>query len=469
MDINGWLTVMTVFLAIFAILPSEDLQIVLHKTYLIEKIVLVFVLVFLIPYLIYFYQLSQYFSFLQNLTITDGFEPTNLAFLIFFITFLWFVIRLFILKPNKKPTIKTIGYYKELLNEKTFDEFFSIFTKHISPKEIKGSWDLYREIFFQQKFLNGIFNNRTSYLLNFWGKFNNEEDFKLIFRLYLENENSDYYNEIKEHWNSNSLMENMPFLNKVINKNIKNSIDNHIVDIIYDYTQKHLKFENKILKLYNQKHYYPRIRQDYGMDLPIYYHVRFIGFLHTTIIKNKIKTGGRTLSLFSEMIKEMLNNVNVRPDIFDNEYPTNYHWLIGEICATTQNWVNNFGKKYYNNKSGYNQFIPYSFWLIVQSLIEGFDKGVISEWFINRMVYHHMLSSYFDLDMNEEFKIYIEDEFIAHIPEGHLQQILDFTLNEKFAIKYYKFKTGKFGIIEPHENKNVKRLYDYLKKNNMLW
>jgi hypothetical protein len=463
MDINGWLTVITVFAAIFAFLPKEDLEIVIRKTYLIEKVLVIFASLILIPYLIYFPQLIQRFKSLNQFTISNGLDTANIAFIVFLLTFSWFCIRLSIFKPYKKPTTETIRYYQELLNEKTFDDFFRIFTKHTSPKEIKEHWDLYREIFFQQKFLNGIFNNRTKYLLQFWEQLSTEQDFKIIFRLFLENENSDYYNEIKEHWNSNALIEEMPFLNKVLKINVQDSIDNRIIDIISDYVQTHLTSEESALRLYNQKHYYPRIREDYGMNLPIYYHIRFIGFLHTSIIKNRIHTGGRMLSIYSTMVQEMINNMIVPPEVRNNEYPTNYHWLIGEIGNVTDTWVNLFGEEYYDSNSSYNQYIPFSFWLTIECLIVGFDRGVISQNFLNSMMYYHMLSSYFDHSLNEEFKGYIEEELIARIPSNHLEPILHFALNEKFAISYHRFLTASFGLFDGQEIAMVKRLHDYLR------
>lgn len=459
MDINGWIAIITIFTAIFAFLPKEDLHIVLHKTYLIEKVLVLSILLLFIPYLIYFPELSGKFPCLKYFTVTGGLEPSSIAFILFYLIFIWCSIRLAIWKPNKKPTEQTIAYFQGLLNEKPFDEFFAIFTKHTTPKEINTNWNLYWQIFFQQKFLDGIFNNRTKYLLQFWEQFK-EEDFKIIFRRYLENPNSDYYNEIKEHWNSSALIEEMPFLNKVLNTNLKQSIDGNVVDILSDYVQEHLTSEHKALRLYNQKHYNTRISEDYGMNLPVFYHIRFYSFLHTNIIRNRISTGGRMLSFYQSITKEMINNVVVPNGRFDYEYPTNYHWLISEMGEAIKTWTENFGEEYFKSNSSYNQFIPYSFWLLLNEVIEGFGKGIVSQKYINMLAYYKMIKLYFSPMVNEEFKGYIENEFIIHIPQEHLEPIFNYALDEAYALHWHNLVSGRFN----NGKIMIKRLYEFLKR-----
>jgi hypothetical protein len=474
MDINGWLTVITVFTAIFALLPREDLVLSFQRTNKIEKWLVFAILLFVIPYLIVFPQLTGRWPELKKLGFSWGFAPANIAFALFFLCFLWLLLRLFFIKPNGKANSKTIEYYLELLSEKSFEEFFKIFTKYTSPKEINKNWNNFEEIVFQPKFLNGVSNYQPTYLLQFWDNFSSEEDFQSIFRLFLENQNSAYYKEIKEHWNSYSLLSDKPFLNNVLKDNLQQSIHNNLIPIVSDFALNHLHLEHDKTSIYNQPHFYSKIREEEGYDLPIYYHIRFIGLLYSSAIRNKVDIS--TLShrntnmqfIFSTMVNEMINNVQVNDENFNKEYPTNYHWLIGEIFSITVNWVSNFGNDYYSEKSSYNTFIPFSFSLSMDELYKGFERNKISQGFINSMIYYHMLSNYFDFSIKPDFKSSIEDEVISRIPEKHLKPILKFALNERFAINYENFVTGKFGFLNKGEKEILDRLLAFLKNNKKL-
>lgn len=205
MDINGWLTVITVFTAIFALWPREDLILFKYKTSTVEQLTIAITLVFVLPYLIFFDQLKGRYFFFETFTVDNGIASANLAFVIFFITFVWLLYRLFISNPKVKSSEKAVKYFQEILIEKPFEEFYSLFTKHTSPKDVSNSWELYKPIILHPKFLNGIFPNHTSYLLEIWERFENEEDFKTIFKLFLQNNDSDYYKEIKSHSGTYSL------------------------------------------------------------------------------------------------------------------------------------------------------------------------------------------------------------------------------------------------------------------------
>ena len=205
MDINGWLTVITVFTAIFALWPKEDLILFKYKTLKVEQFAVMIILVFVLPYLIFFNQLKERIPFLKDFTVINGIEPTNLAFLFFFVTFLWILFRLFIWNPKVKATVKAVKYFKEILTEKPFEEFYNIFTKHTSPKDVSNSWELYRPIVMNPKFLNGIFPNHTSYLLEIWEKFENEEDFNSIVEKVFKNNTIDGVFSLDEHSSTYSM------------------------------------------------------------------------------------------------------------------------------------------------------------------------------------------------------------------------------------------------------------------------
>lgn len=462
MDINGWLTVITVFTAIFALWPKEDLILFKYKTLKVEQFAVMIILVFVLPYLIFFNQLKERIPFLKDFTVINGIEPTNLAFLFFFVTFLWILFRLFIWNPKVKATVKAVKYFKEILTEKPFEEFYNIFTKHTSPKDVSNSWELYRPIVMNPKFLNGIFPNHTSYLLEIWEKFENEEDFKTIFKLFLQNKDSDYYKEIKLHSGTYSLRSDTPFLNKLIKERMEESLENNVLDILADYIQEHLYDESSPNSIYNRVHSYNRVREDEGFNMQVYYHIRFYGLMYSYAIESKSKEKPRVLTFYSTITDIIIDNMR-KPTEFeaDSEYPTNYHWLLGEICDIINNWANSFVKEYYDNKSDCSNHIPSIFNWVMKSLYSGFARSKISANFLYSRMYYGILSTYFDSTVNDEFKTQIEKEVIGEIPTSLIAAIFNFAFDEKFAISYYQFKKGKYVLVE-HEAKILKRLKEFL-------
>ncbi len=476
MDIIGWLTVITIFTAIFTLIPREDLKLTLQNINRWEKNIMIFFLFILIPFLIIFPKLVYRFPFFNYFCFTNGFDPSNIAFGLFYVSFIWFILRFSRFKPKFKDEEKPIDYYFELLNEKSFDDFFKLFTKYTSPDKINDEWDSYRNIIFNPKFLNGVLIKQPTYLLQFWDKFSSEAEFQAVFRLFLENENSAYYKEIKEHWNSYSLLvDDKPFLNKVLNENIQQSIGNGILMLFSDFVARHLRGEHDKISIYNQQHYDPRIREEEGFDLPVYYHIRFIGLMYSSAIDNKIdisklsKGYTNMQSIYSCMIAEMINNIIIIEGNEDKEYPTNYHWLISEIFSLNSNWLDSFIeeiKKDVNNSlsnSSYIVFIPFCFSLCIDELYKGFTRKKISQNFIDRMMYYNVLTDYFGYEINEVMKSSIEDKIINEIPQEHLEPILGFALNERFAISFNSFKQENFGHSNSADEVRLKRLFDLVK------
>ena len=462
MDISGWLTVITVFTAIFALWPREDLILFKYKTSKFEQLTVAITLVFVLPYLIVFDQLKERIPILKTFTISNGIEPANLAFLVFFITFIWLLYRLFISNPKVKATEKTVKYFQEILTEKSFEEFYSLFIKHTSPKDVSNGWELYRPIIMHPKFLNGIFPNHTSYLLEIWERFENEEDFKTIFQLFLQNKDSDYYKEIKLHSGTYSLRSDAPFLNKLIKDRMKESLKNGILDIIADHIQEHLHGESSPDSIYNRVHSYNRVREDEGFNMPVYYHIRFYGLMYSYAIQSRSKDNPRMLTFYSTITDTIISNLRKTGEFeTDSDWPTNYHWLLGEICGIINNWADSFGEEYYDNKSDYNSHIPFMFHWVMKSLYAGFARGKISPKFLYSRMYYGMLSTYFDSMVDDEFKTQIEEEVIGEIPASYMAAIFDFALDEKFAISYDQLRKGRFGHVE-HEIKILKRLKEFL-------
>lgn len=243
---------------------------------------------------------------------------------------------------------------------------------------------------------------------------------------------------------------------------MKESLKNGLLDILADYIQEHLLGESSSNSLYNRMHSYNRVREDEGFNMPLYYHIRFFGLMHSYAIESRSKDHPRILTFYSTITETIIKNLRQPQDFeLDSEYPTNYHWLVGEICDIIHNWAGSFGEEYYDNKSDYNSHIPFIFQKVMEGIYTGFDSGKISQNFLHSRMYYGILTTYFDSRVNDEFKTQIEEEVIRNIPASYTAGIFDFALDEKFAISYDHLQKGRYGRVG-REIKIQKRLKEFL-------
>lgn len=465
MDINSWLTVVSIFLAVLTFLPKENREI-LHKRMELELYFFGILNMFVVPYLIYFKQISEHWTCLQKCTFSWGFKPENIAFVIFYISFLWLLFRLkyFPASQNHKDEIQL---YEKWLIEKPFNEFFKTFTKYTSVNAISENWNDCKPLLFHSIFLKNILDVNSQYLLQFFNQFK-KDDFQTIFRLCLNNPNSEYYSEIKEHWNSYDLLPDKPFLNTVIKDNLKKSIDFEVLQVFTDYVAKYIQTECKRQEIYNQKPYHSAIRKDEGFDLPLNYHIQFIGLLYTNAIRNKVDIS--TLSnrhtnmntIYSSMLQKMIDNITTNDN---SEYPTNYHWLICQIFEIQSNWLREFKEsEFFDDKSSYVDFIPLSLYFCLSELYTGLEKNKISIDFFNSVIYHNILTHYFSKDLQNELRNSIEEHILKEKFIEHQETILEYALEEEFAISYTDFMVAnEFSTLSKKETEILIRLRNKLK------
>ena len=465
MDINGWLTVISVFIAIAALLPKEEQKLALLGVSKPEKYLLFFILIFVLPLIISFPELSSRFKFLKVFETTWGLEPKNISFLLFFGSFLWLLARLIWFKPKiQVANSERIEYYTELLNERPFEDFFKLFREYVPVKAVKNQWEFLGQLIFQSKFVNGILVYSPQYLIQFWELFSKTQ-FKLIFRSLIENQNSVLCEEIREHWNSYSLLEGKVFLNKLLHENIGQSIDKNILGLISDFSARHLQTEQNRNSIYNQPHYFSRIREEEGFGLIIYYPIRLVGLLYSNAIENKVDIAavstnyGNMQSIYSGIIETMTHNISLNNINTSSEYPTNYHWLISEIFTFSSGWLLSFSHDYFILNSSYIDFIPFSISLSLKELYKGYASKKFSQNFINTLVHYNVLELYFDLSINSIMRESIERHIISEIPKAHIKPILDFSLNEHFAIDYKRFLRKDFGTADVKESESLNRLF----------
>jgi hypothetical protein len=306
--------------------------------------------------------------------------------------------------------------------------------------------------------------------------FSNKETFNKELNKIIADENSAYYSEIREHWNGYSLIESMPLLNSIIKEHLPKSIEYGLLPLIADLVQKHL-YNNKDCKyLYNQSLIHLHNSEDQGHDMPVYYHIRFIGILYATAILNKIDINtaapnyGNMQTIFSSIIKGMIDNLTIQPEVeYEKEYPTNYHWLIGEIFHTTGYWLDAFNKEeYFVESYSYTDFIPYNISLCLSQLYKAVKNDKISLKFLVSQCYYGAINDYLSPLTNDTIRVSMEKNIIANIPNQFIEPILDFSLDEAFAIHFHNFKNDNFGFQDRGEKQILNRLRGFLLANNKL-
>lgn len=468
MDINGWLTVISVFIAILAFFPQEERKLLLLKLYPFEYWIIFFGLIILIPYLIYFPSLSYRWAYLQKWTVDWGVKPQNFAFGIFYFIFLWIIIRMVWVVPRRKKNDGLIAYYKELLNELSFDRFFKLFRKYTPTNQVIKNWNQFYELVIDPLFLKNIISSKPEYLLQLWEQFNSEDDFKKVFRLFLENKDSLYYEEIKEHWNSYSILADKPFLNKVLVERLPQSIHAGLLPLFSDYVSNELHNQRDI-SLYNAPHRFLHNREEEGYDLPVFYHIQFINLLYSTAIIRNVDVSslshryGNMQSIYSSMIAAMVQNLSGQYQNPNAEYPTNYHWLIAEIFSVLNHWLRSFNEdEHFDEHSSYVDFIAFNAHLCLSELCKGFETGKIDEQTIRSRCYYGILNEYFSPLLKDPLRSSIEEEIIANIPDNLLEPIFDFALDEAYATDFDGLRSGQFHVLNNREREIMTRLRNFL-------
>jgi hypothetical protein len=264
-------------------------------------------------------------------------------------------------------------------------------------------------------------------------------------------------------------MDDKLFLDTVLRKNLAQSINNGIFRILFDHFSKHLQSESGKENIYNQLHYHSKLREEEGFDLPLYYHIQFIGLLYSSAIKNKIdiSTVSNSYSnmqgIYSGMISGMVENINITESNINREYPTNYHWLISQIFDIQSNWLIKFcSPEKFNSKSSYVDYFPSSLKNCMKELYDGFEKEKFSQDFLNSKMYYNILSNYFSSQINDEIRKSIELNIISQIPKKHLKSILNFSLDERFAMTFDDLIEENFNNLNNNEEVLLKRLLAFL-------
>jgi hypothetical protein len=331
--------------------------------------------------------------------------------------------------------------------------------------------DITKDAVFQKKY--SLNNNKG--VTNFNRLFISKDGFQTEFKNIITQTNSHYYTELKDHWNSYSLRSDCPFLNSIMVDSLSKSIEYGLLPLMSDAVSNHLYYDKEAKYIYNQPHVYMHNSEDEGRNLPVYYHIRFIGILYSTAIQNKVdidtvaKWNKNMQSIYSSMVKAMIDNLAT--DGVDNskEYPTNYHWLIGEIFSIINNWLNRFNEKdKFINSYSYVDFIPSNFRYCLSELYSGVTKNKIDQRFVVSQCYYGVLTEYFSPLLNDDLRGSIEENVITEIPNELIEPLFQFALDEKFALDFENLISKRFGFLADREKKILNRLRDFLVSKNKI-
>lgn len=315
-------------------------------------------------------------------------------------------------------------------------------------------------------------NAEVTELLNM---FSSKEIFQKEMNRLLADKGSIYQQEIKEHWNSYSIFDDSPFLNEIAINQLNRSIGYGLLPIVSDFVRKHLQYEKDPKYIYNQPHIHLHNRKEEGYEMPVYYHIRFIGLLYSTAIHSKVDIDivshnyKNMQSIFSSMIEGMIDNLINTEEDNEKEYPTNYHWLISEIFSITGNWLDTFNEAAnFVETSSYVDFIPFNIRLCLSELYKGVNKKKISTEFLVRQFYYRILTNYFSPLLNNFLRDSIEEKIIANIPKQLIEPILKFSLDENYAIRFDEFCNNKFHVLNQAERSILNRFRNYLIANRKI-
>lgn len=297
--------------------------------------------------------------------------------------------------------------------------------------------------------------------------FSSKEIFQKEMNRLLTDRGSIYYQAIKEHWNSYLIFDDGNFLSEIAKKQLYHSIDYGLLHLISDFVRKHLHYDKDVKYIYNHPHIHLHNQEDEGFEMPLYYHIRFIGLLYSTAIDDRVDIDSpsnhyRNMnSIYSGMIKGMIENIKVEEN--SEVEPTNYHWLISQIFFLIHYCLESFNEKeHFIEKSSYAEYFPKNLRDCFSELYIGEKQGKISKEFISDKFYECILKKYFSPVFNNFLRSSFERNIILNIPKEFIESILKFSLNAEYTITIAQFYENNFYIANKPEKEILDRLREFL-------
>ncbi len=285
MSVSDWLTIIGIILAIFAIYQSTERTLISLKLFKGERWIIILSLFFTL-YLIKFHEISDTLKFLQIFTVEWGFKSENWALIIFILILTYSAWRILFNVSRCLPNEKAINYYAVLI-KLNFEEFIRLFFKYERKSEKLENYETYKKIIFNPKFLSEISFRIPDYHNKLIQKMDNEK-FSLYFGQVINNKESIFYKELSQNDNSYLVQDYNEFLFELLHLNPGRFIDIGGLKLIRNWYLKHLQNE-KIKALHSIYNHSPELLIDnYKNQLPLYFHIQFIGLLYNEAIDQKI-------------------------------------------------------------------------------------------------------------------------------------------------------------------------------------
>lgn len=356
MTADGFLTVLSIFMAGYAILGlASRLRIRLHLYYLLSSSVLFFIM---ISYFVFFDVFSLH-CWLPNTKICQFLNISHNSkipgMLAFILTLLWMISSIIILYLNKLsphaiPTLSKL--VSELSYQNKYNEIIEVVSPHLTAIQDKEHdypvhcTNIYNIILTDNNFGIFISKFRTDFAVNIasLNHFGVQNYIEKLLEYQISNSDSPLYKELANNQNfKKGHYYNFPLENLLLNKLVKDSefafkyatyrpIGEYIIS----------KLNPLINKSYIETINYPcdSFYNKEKFQDPVFMGIFYFDLIVTTAVENKTKWH-MWLYYYTHFLKAIItiHDENSPHINISHEYPTRGSYLIYEIFANLTNWI----------------------------------------------------------------------------------------------------------------------------------
>lgn len=424
MELNDWFTIISILLAVFAFFSQEERQILLLKTNKYQVWSTIFLLVILVPLLLFFNKLSYVFPLLKKCPFSFNcfYLPTasTWAFLLTILTFgCWG--RWILFKLNKtKPTEKLMKHYLKSMDTMSFEDLFKLFIKYEGNHiENESYYSLYGIVLTNKSFFNAAFNYKPN-----------------------------LFSDIVKNIDAPT----------ILNSKLPVTIKDKIIS---------LASEQKRLGLVSTYNYEPVLHDKWPKEDLLLFQLTDSYFLmmEQCIEENNFDEGNfKMLNSFSvTMYTEILNSISLKKEVdYNKASPTYFHKLLSDFTDAFDNWI----KLAVNNKLDLNVVDHFSkiYCNCIVLLIKHDDK-IISEYYL-KIQFDSFLNNYFnDLQQFESVLTNVEDELVRSLTnDDDKKDYYKIRFNSCWEYTDDKQFAGSSGVLEREKNKRNRFIKNVVEK-----
>lgn len=441
MTVSDWLTIFVLWVAIFALYSSEERILICKKLgRLLQALVVCGFL--LILGVIKSEEIRLRFPFFNSFQVAGGFDPPNVALVSFIILFL-LLYWVFRFKLGRIASNPLIGHYQQLMKI-DFSLFYKLFLKYEPNGTNKKYFSRYREILFDPVYLHAAPHN-AYYYADFLPLVT-EHEFARYFTTLAANSDSIYYQELKRCNKFKRVEKNALLLYTLLHARPALFMEIGGLGILKDWSIAHLEEQRSFgqSSIYSQR--VDLQLNKFSDQLPLYLNLSFINLLYTEAIfqgkdlNTMCPVHYPIVSLHSQLIKKIFDNISVSRGAEDLAHPTKYHFLIDVIFDHLSNWTRYFNlSENFRAASSFLETLPTSLGFCLRSLDVGCRSNLIAESTQNELYYTALFSLYFQEDLNPLLRQTLEKYCLALMEPNTLPRILTYSLNEAYALSYGDF------------------------------